>query len=127
MPAMKTMTIAGPLREGTHVEWKAGPGRIKSTIADARRPTDFAWTGKTLGIAANHAWRLEGNDGGTRVYTEESWSGLLPVIREGGVGGARDLGAVGGAGAGSLDAQPPGAQHDRPRGGAVPAGAASGQ
>jgi hypothetical protein len=70
----------GAVQPGTTFSWKSGPGTITSTFQLVDRPTELAWTGKTLGIPAIHVYRLRPSDqrlGHTVVWTEESWSGLL--------------------------------------------------
>ena len=76
-PAVKTASLNGPLAEGTTFRWKAGPGTINSTLQQVEPPHVLAWTGRTLGIKAVHVYRLEARDGGTTVYTAESWEGLI--------------------------------------------------
>jgi uncharacterized membrane protein len=76
-PDVKSMSIEGPVTEGTRFKWKAGPGTITSTLERVERPTLIAWTGKTMGISAIHVWRFEPRDGSTLVHTEESWEGLI--------------------------------------------------
>lgn len=82
-PAVKSMSIEGPVAEGTRFKWKPGPGTITSTIREAEPPRGIGWTGKTAGIKAVHAWRFEPRDGGTLVHTEESWEGVLPRLLRG--------------------------------------------
>ena len=77
MPGVKAVEVDGPLGLGTEFEWKAGPGAIKSQILDCDRPRRLGWKGRTLGITAQHAWRMEPQGGGTYVFTEESWAGPL--------------------------------------------------
>ena len=80
---VKSMSLDGPLAEGTMFRWKAGPGTITSTLRCVERPSQIGWTGKTLGIHAVHVWRLEANDGQTRAITTESWTGWLPRLLRG--------------------------------------------
>jgi uncharacterized protein YndB with AHSA1/START domain len=68
--------ITGPTAPGTEFRWKPGRGTIKSRIESAERPHHLAWTGHTFGISAIHVWRLEREEGRTRVKTEESMEGL---------------------------------------------------
>lgn len=74
---VKSMSIEGPVVPGTIFRWKAGPGTITSTIELVDRPRRIAWTGRTLGINAIHAWHFEARDSGTFVRTEESYEGLV--------------------------------------------------
>lgn len=82
-PDVKSMSLDGPMAEGTMFRWKAGPGTITSTLRCVERPRQIGWTGKTLGIHAVHVWRLEANDGQTRATTAESWTGWLPRLLRG--------------------------------------------
>jgi len=75
-PAIKTVSLNGPLAEGTTFRWKAGPGTVTSTLRQVTPPQVLAWTGRTLGIKAVHVYRLEPREGGTVVHTAESWEGL---------------------------------------------------
>ncbi len=83
MPGVKSMQADGPVQVGTMFRWKAGPGTIRSEIVESDRPRGVAWKGRTLGINAVHAWRMEERGGATRVFTEESWSGLLARVLQG--------------------------------------------
>jgi hypothetical protein len=74
---VRTMALHGPLSAGTTFHWKAGPGTIKSRLAEVEAPTRIAWTGQTLGIKAVDAFTFEAADGGTLVHQSESWDGLL--------------------------------------------------
>ena len=85
-PDVKTMSLDGPLAEGTTFRWKAGPGTISSTLQHVERPRQIGWTGKTLGIDAVHVWRFEDHDGGTLASTAESWAGWLPRLLRGPMG-----------------------------------------
>jgi uncharacterized protein YndB with AHSA1/START domain len=76
-PDVKSVSIDGPVVEGTTFRWKAGPSTISSTVTRVDRPRIIAWTGKTLGISAIHVWRLEQRGGRTHVRTEESYEGLV--------------------------------------------------
>lgn len=82
-PDVKTMSLDGPLIEGTTFRWKAGPGTITSTLRCVERPAELGWTGKTLGIDAVHVWRFESAEGKTLATTIESWAGWLPRLLPG--------------------------------------------
>lgn len=75
---VKSLSIVGPVAEGTRFKWKTGPLSITSDLREVRRPSLIAWTGHAFGIDAVHVWRFEPRDAGTLVHTEESWSGWLP-------------------------------------------------
>ena len=76
-PDVKSMAFDGPVAPGSEFRWKAGPGTIVSTLEVVEPPRYIRWRGHTMSINAVHEWRLEPSDGGTRVETEESFSGLL--------------------------------------------------
>jgi hypothetical protein len=76
-PDVKSMSMDGPVAEGSVFRWKAGPGAITSTIRWVEPPRVIAWTGRTLGIRAIHFWSLEARDGTTLVRTEESYDGVV--------------------------------------------------
>jgi uncharacterized protein YndB with AHSA1/START domain len=82
-PAVKTVSIDGLVAPGTSFTWKAGASTLTSTIREVDPPRSVVWTGRTMGIHAIHAWRLEPTAGGTGVRTEESWTGLLPRLLPG--------------------------------------------
>lgn len=74
--AVRSMALHGSVAPGTSFEWKAGPGTIKSRIAEADPPHRIVWTGVTLGIKAVDAYSFEASEGGTLVRQAESWEGL---------------------------------------------------
>ena len=78
-PDVKEATLMGGLRESSVFRWKAGPGRITSTLEKVDRPREIGWRGRTMGINARHVYRLEPHAEGTRVHTEESFEG--PIVR----------------------------------------------
>lgn len=82
-PEVKSMSWDGPLAPGSAFRWKAGPGRIVSTLEEVDRPRYVRWRGRTMSIAAIHEWRFEERDGGTHVETNESFSGVLARLLRG--------------------------------------------
>jgi uncharacterized protein YndB with AHSA1/START domain len=74
--AVRAMSLHGPVVSGTSFDWKAGPGTIKSRIAEVDAPNRIVWTGVTFGIRAVDAFSFEESDGGTLVRQGESWEGL---------------------------------------------------
>lgn len=74
--AVRQMSVRGPVAPGTPFDWKAGPGTIKSRVAEVVAPTRIVWTGVTFGIRAVDAFSFEASDGGTLVRQAESWEGL---------------------------------------------------
>ena len=76
-PDIREVSLKGPMAPGTEFSWKAGPGRIRSRLQIVDPPSKIVWTGRTFGIRAVDAFRLEeALGGGTLVVQEESWSGL---------------------------------------------------
>ena len=73
---VRELSLRGPLSPGTTFVWKAGPGSIRSTLAEVDPPHKIAWTGRTMGISAIDVFRLTPQAGGTHVAEDESWSGL---------------------------------------------------
>ena len=81
-PEVKSISIEGPVAEGTRFRWKAAT-TITSTLREVERPGAIGWTGKAFGLAAVHVWRLDPRNGGTLLRTEESWEGPLPRLLRG--------------------------------------------
>jgi uncharacterized protein YndB with AHSA1/START domain len=79
-PDVKSATVDGPVADGTSFRWKAGPGTISSTVVRFEPPRLIAWTGRTLGIRAEHVWRLDRRDGRTVALTEESYDGVVARV-----------------------------------------------
>jgi len=82
-PDVKSMSFEGPVAPGSTFRWKAGPGTILSTVEEVDPPRLVRWRGRTMSIEAIHEWRLEPTSSGTRVETEESFSGLLARLFRG--------------------------------------------
>jgi uncharacterized protein YndB with AHSA1/START domain len=82
-PDVKSMSFDATLAPGSEFRWKAGPGRIVSTLEQVEPPRHVSWRGRTMSIKALHEWHLEPRDGGTLVKTEESFSGLLARLFRG--------------------------------------------
>jgi uncharacterized protein YndB with AHSA1/START domain len=64
-PDVKSLSLHGPVAEGTTFRWKAGAATITSTILELEPPRLIGWTGKALGVRAVHVWRLESRASGT--------------------------------------------------------------
>jgi uncharacterized protein YndB with AHSA1/START domain len=79
-PDVKSVAVDGPVAEGTTFRWKAGPGKISSTVTRIEHPQLISWTGQTLGIHAIHVWHLGAREGRTHVRTEESYDGLVAKV-----------------------------------------------
>ena len=74
-PDVREARLDGDLAPGSRFRWRAGPGRITSVLRSVEPDRELGWTGSTMGVHAVHVWRLESSPLGTRVTTEESWSG----------------------------------------------------
>lgn len=79
-PAVKSVSVDGPVEVGRTFRWKAGPGTITSTVQELERPHVIGWSGRTMGVPARHVYRLETRDGGTLVHTSESWEGMIASL-----------------------------------------------
>lgn len=77
---IESMSVNNPIGIGTVFIWKAGGITIESTITEFEPPSRIAWKGKTLGIEASHVWVFEPRGDATYVRTEESFSGILPLL-----------------------------------------------
>ena len=82
-PDVKSMSFEGPVAPGSEFRWKAGPGTIVSTLEEVDRPRYIRWRGRTMSIKAVHEWHFERSNSGTRVETEESFSGFLARLFRG--------------------------------------------
>jgi uncharacterized protein YndB with AHSA1/START domain len=74
-PEVKSMSFDRSVAPGSEFRWKAGPGTIVSTFEQVEPPRRIKGRGRTMSISAVHEWRLEASQSGTRVETEESFSG----------------------------------------------------
>jgi uncharacterized protein YndB with AHSA1/START domain len=80
---VRSISMSGPVAEGSEFRWKAGPGTITSTLRRVEPPRLIAWTGRTLGVRAIHFYWLEPRDGTTFVRTAESYEGLVARVLRG--------------------------------------------
>lgn len=78
--AVRSVSLHGSVSPGTSFDWKAGPGTIKSRIAEVDPPNRIVWTGMTFGTRAIDAFSFEQADGGTLVREDESWEGSLASV-----------------------------------------------
>jgi hypothetical protein len=74
-PQIGETKLEGPLAPGTRFRWRSGRSAIKSVLRTVDPPRELGWSGKTMGIHAEHVWRLEPTSTGVRVTTAESWRG----------------------------------------------------
>jgi uncharacterized protein YndB with AHSA1/START domain len=78
-----SMELKGPLAPGTVFNWKGGGVSISSQIQEVVPLKRIVWTGKAIGIDAVHIWELKEKDGGTHVYTRETFTGPLAWLMPG--------------------------------------------
>jgi uncharacterized protein YndB with AHSA1/START domain len=74
-PDVREARLDGELQPGSRFVWSSGPGRIRSVLRSVVQARELGWTGSTMGVRAVHVWRIEPTPRGSRVTTEESWSG----------------------------------------------------
>lgn len=72
--------LHGKLAKGGVFTWKAMRMNINSELQEVIKNKSIGWTGKSLGMNAIHVWKLEKQGNKTKVTTEESLSGWLPII-----------------------------------------------
>jgi hypothetical protein len=80
---VRSAKLEGPVAVGSVFRWRSGASSLVSTFQVVDRPREIGWSGKTMGIEALHVFRLEPEDGGTHVRSEESWDGLLARVLKG--------------------------------------------
>jgi hypothetical protein len=82
-PEVKSATLEGELAAGSVFRWRAGGASLVSRLVAVEPPRKIAWTGKGAGVRVVHVYRLEPQDGGTLVQTEESVEGILARLLRG--------------------------------------------
>ncbi|MBF9059055.1 hypothetical protein HKCCSP123_07645 [Rhodobacterales bacterium HKCCSP123] len=73
------VAVSGPMSVGTEFRWKAGGLPIRSRVEVLDPMRSIGWTGHAPLIRARHIYRLTSMGPGTRVSTEESFTG--PIAR----------------------------------------------
>lgn len=79
-PGVTSAHLDGDVAIGSVFRWKGGGLNITSILQIVEPPHRIGWTGKAIGIDAVHIWTFEPHGDGTRVTSEESWSGWLTRI-----------------------------------------------
>ncbi len=72
--------LEGKLVKGATFKWKAMGINIVSELQEVVSNKSIGWTGNSLGMSAVHLWKFEKLGNNTRVITEESLSGWLPML-----------------------------------------------
>jgi uncharacterized protein YndB with AHSA1/START domain len=56
---VSTMSMDGPLAQGTRFRWKAGGFTINSQLIEVSPRSRITWSGRMIGVSAIHIWHLE--------------------------------------------------------------------
>jgi uncharacterized protein YndB with AHSA1/START domain len=67
--------LDGPFTAGAVFHWETGGLSIDSTIDAVEPQHRTVWGGPAAGIEGRHVWTFTPDGDGTRIVTEESWSG----------------------------------------------------
>lgn len=78
-----SMELRGPVAPGTVFNWKGGGVSVSSKIQEVVPLKRIVWIGKAIGIDAVHVWEFKEKDGGTHVYTRETFTGPLAWLMPG--------------------------------------------
>lgn len=71
----------GPnLAAGRSFEWRTFGARVRSTVRVLEPFSELGWDARATGLYAYHGWMLEPVAAGCRVVTEETQSGLVPML-----------------------------------------------
>lgn len=68
-------TLEQPFAPGAWFLWHTAGLSIESTIYAVTERARTLWGGTVSGITGIHEWTFDETAGGTRVHTDESWSG----------------------------------------------------
>lgn len=75
--AVSVTSLQGELEQSTEFLWKSGSMKIRSKIQDINAPFNIRWSGRALGVFADHSWSLTSIGSDTQVTTSEHMSGWL--------------------------------------------------
>lgn len=71
----------GPdLKAGSKFRWKTFGVTLDSVVEEFVPPERIAWSARSTGVDAYHAWLVERRQSGCHVLTEETQNGLLASI-----------------------------------------------
>lgn len=79
-PDIESMQVNGAIGVGAVFIWKAGGITIESTITEFHPNSRIAWKGKATGVDACHVWVFKEMGNATHVYTEETFTGIVPWV-----------------------------------------------
>ena len=71
---------AEELTPGTEFTWKTFGVVIQSTVIVYKPYASLEWNAKCFGLRAYHGWRIEQDGEYSRVVTEETQAGILPLL-----------------------------------------------
>jgi hypothetical protein len=77
---VQSTKVENTLKPGASFCWKSNGIKILSTCSNVTSNESISWTGKSLGIVAEHHWIIKETDDGTMLYTSESFDGWLTKI-----------------------------------------------
>ena len=76
-PAIREVSLDGPVAVGTDFRWAIGAGTLTSRLRVVAPPTHFAWKGSFMTLRHDQAWLLEPQPDGCRVDVRSRISGPL--------------------------------------------------
>lgn len=80
-PAIRDVHVDDGVVEGGRFTWRKGRTRLASRFAIVDRDRELTWTGNAFGVRVVHRHVLEPtDDGGTRLFSEESMAGPFLVL-----------------------------------------------
>lgn len=82
-PNIADAKLDGSLKPGSRFKWRSGGTKIVSSLQEVTPHCRLSWTGKVIGTQAIHIWRIEPDEQGTVVITEESFDGWLVRLSKG--------------------------------------------
>lgn len=76
-PSVTRVILLDEFAPQSEFHWRFDGVGIVSVLQEVDAPKRLLWSGRSPGIRAIRLWSLEEREGGTRVKTEESFSGFL--------------------------------------------------
>ena len=80
---VQSANMNGQFVEGNSFQWKSGGVKIVSTIEKADEYKEIFWTGKAIGVRAEHRWVFTEKEGVVLLETEETMEGWLISLMKG--------------------------------------------
>jgi uncharacterized protein YndB with AHSA1/START domain len=79
-PAVASVAMQGPFREGSTFIWNSQGFQVASTLGEIDPPKRLSWTGAAFGTKAFHLWQIEAVGDTVRVQTFETFDGWVPWL-----------------------------------------------